>query len=152
MTTKEKNATSNPSQQAKRSLYVTGKTVRLGDTDSAGRWFYPRWIEMAHEVYEEWLDKSGLPLAEVMRLPVILPVTRCEAVFSKPARLGDRLECTLVLVDIRDKAFTLECCALLGGEVLARCVTTHVAVDKLANCSVLLPEVVRNLFSGCVVQ
>ena len=148
--TMKKSAASEQQARANPLLHIKCTVVRLGDTDAAGRWFYPRWIEMAHRVYEDWLEKSGLPLARIMTMPVLLPIVRCEADFSLPSALGDHLDCYLWLVEIREKAFVLDCTARRGGELVARCVTTHVAVDKSTNRSVALPDVIRSILENQV--
>jgi len=147
-TTIQKNDTTNKGiSPNKKALLVTRTTVVLADTDAAGCWFFSRWIEMAHKIFEQWLEKEGLPLRKILQMPVIIPVVRCEALFEKPAKLGDKLKCALCVVEVKKKSFSWECLAWREDVLLARCRATHVAVDRKTNQAVELPDAIVKLIN-----
>ena len=66
--------------------------------DPAGIVFYPRFAEMVNHMVENFfLDEVGHGFGPMMAAGQGMPTVRIEIDFCKPARLGDRLEWTLVV-------------------------------------------------------
>ena len=71
--------------------------VYYEDTDAAGVVYYANYRKFLERARTEWLDRHALPLAELERHHnVVFVVTRAEIDFLGAARLGDRLEATVV--------------------------------------------------------
>lgn len=71
--------------------------VYYEDTDAAGVVYYANYLKFLERARTEWLDRHALPLAELERHHnVVFVVTRAEIDFLGAARLGDRLEATVV--------------------------------------------------------
>ena len=93
------------------------KLVRFGHCDPAGIVFYPRYVEMCHEVFEDWLREGvGVPLDELLgpRRSGI-PAVRLEAEFLAPSRHGDALAFHLWVSDIGNSSITLNLSAECAG-------------------------------------
>ena len=130
--------------------FVHPVTVRLHHTDAAGVIFCSRLLELAHEAYEALLDEAGLGVGRLLAAgDVILPVVAVEAEFSKPIRVGDRLQVELrlsrsgghsyqVAYRFRDPA----------GQIKASAVTRHVALDAAGAGPVRLPSPLARLADG----
>jgi acyl-CoA thioesterase FadM len=122
------------------------RAIRFQDVDGAGIIFYPRVLEMFHDVYVAFLAFAGAPLPEVLRTGSwIAPVRHAEADYFKPLRFGDP-----VLVEIC-RAHVSETEATLGyriaraenGEVCVVGQVVHTFVDRASFKRTPIPEPVR---------
>lgn len=136
-----------PLTSATRILHSTTIVIRLHETDTAGRIYFAAWLVRAHQLFEEWLDHTGLPLSRAITLPVIFPVVECAAQFHLPILLGDRLDCVLSLRDLREKSFSTEIAARRETALVATARLTHVAVDRHTGAACSLPEILVNKFT-----
>ena len=72
---------------------------------------------------------------------VLLPVVAVEAEFTKPIRVGDRLQVELRLSRSGDHSYQVAYCFRdPAGPVKARAVTRHVALDGAQGKPTALPE------------
>ncbi len=131
-----------PQSRAVKVLHSTPLKVRLADTDAAGRLYFAAWLQKAHEVFEEWMDRCGLPLSRLVKMPVIIPVVECRAEYRLPVLLGDALECSLTLHELREKSFTVEITARRESATVATAQITHVAVQRQTGSPCTLPEII----------
>jgi len=75
--------------------------VYYEDTDAAGVVYYANYLRYMERARTEWLSALGHDLALLERREgVVFVVHRVEIDFRLPARLGDRLDATLTLVDL----------------------------------------------------
>ena len=75
-------------------------TVYYEDTDAAGVVYYANYLKFMERARTEWLGSLGLPLAEFERRHAALFVVRRVRIdFHRPARLNDRLDATVEVVD-----------------------------------------------------
>ena len=82
---------------AARQPYAFPVRVYYEDTDAAGVVYYANYLKFLERARTEWLDHHALPLPELERAHgVVFVVTRAEIDFRGAARLGDRLEATVV--------------------------------------------------------
>jgi acyl-CoA thioester hydrolase len=87
---------------------MTGDTFRFPvrvyyeDTDAAGIVYYANYLRYMERARTEWLSSLGFDLADVERvLGIVFVVHRVEIDFRLPARLGERLDATLTLLELR---------------------------------------------------
>ena len=67
--------------------------VRLHAIDAAGVMFFAHLFRYAHDAYEAYMARIGLPLPEVIqRRHWLLPLVHAEADYRAPMRHGERLE------------------------------------------------------------
>ena len=84
------------------------RTVHFADTDAAGVAFFPNYLAICHEAYEEALAAAGIRLqAFFAATRTIVPITRSEAEYLRPLACGDRLRVTLAPAVLSEDAFAL---------------------------------------------
>ena len=84
------------------------RTVRLADTDAAGVVFFARYLNLCHEAYEEALAAAGLPLQDFLGgAGIVVPISRSEADYKRPLRVGDRLRITVAPEGLTESSFAL---------------------------------------------
>jgi 1,4-dihydroxy-2-naphthoyl-CoA hydrolase len=83
-------------------------SVRLHDTDAAGRLFFGHLFRHAHDAYEAFMAQVGLPLERLIREgEILLPLVHAEADYQRPLRQGDRVRITLAIDEIRTRSFAV---------------------------------------------
>jgi 1,4-dihydroxy-2-naphthoyl-CoA hydrolase len=73
------------------------RTIHFPDTDAAGVVFFPAYLAICHEAYEEALAAAGLEVARFFSGSggVVVPISRSEADYLRPLRVGDKIAVTL---------------------------------------------------------
>ena len=125
--------------------FVSEARVRLYDTDAAGFLFYGSQFRIAHAALEEFLERLGLPIADVIRGGgVLFPVVHAEADYRTPLAVGDRLSVRVGARAIGDRSFTIGYRLLLpDGREAGSVVTVHAALDAAAGAARPLPDALR---------
>ena len=119
-------------------------TVRFYDVDRAGIVFFGRIFEYAHAAFEELLMKVGLVSvfeAEGWGMPLV----HAEADFSKPMRMGDRIDVKVSVEKHSERSITFAF-ALHGaveGEKRADVKHVHAFVDLETMRSRIFPDSLR---------
>jgi len=76
--------------------------VYYEDTDAAGVVYYANYLKFMERARTEWLGSLGFDLATFEGVHgVAFVVHRVEIEYRLPARLGDRLDATLALIELR---------------------------------------------------
>jgi 1,4-dihydroxy-2-naphthoyl-CoA hydrolase len=104
------------------------RTVRLADTDAAGVVFFARTFALCHEAYEEALAAAGLDLNDYLgRAQIVLPISRAEADYKRPLRVGEKIRITVTPSPVSETAFAIryEITKLGPAEKLAATVHTE---------------------------
>lgn len=123
------------------------RTIRLGDTDAAGRVFVAHYIRLAHDAYEEWLSIAGIEMADCIsgKLP-ILPIVHVEADFARPVSISDILSIQVLGVQSGASSFETQYKFLNEEhEVAAEVRMKHVAVEAATGQSIALPQTLVDL-------
>ena len=95
--------------------------VYYEDTDAAGVVYYANYLKFMERARTEWLASIGFALADLEhRHGIVFVVHRVEIDFSLPARLGDELDATVVLSELRRARMVAAQDVLRGGDVLTR--------------------------------
>ena len=67
------------------------RTIRFADTDAAGVVFFPNYLAIGHEAYEESLAAAGIELQSFFgEHAVVVPVSKSQAEYLRPLTCGDR--------------------------------------------------------------
>lgn len=104
--------------------------IYLRHTDAAGVMFYPRLLEMAHEVTEQLLVQIGYPIADMVAGKLHhLPIVHAEADYLRPMRLGERYEVTVALHKLGERSLGFTCTFLREGQAAAVTRVDHAAID-----------------------
>jgi 1,4-dihydroxy-2-naphthoyl-CoA hydrolase len=129
------------------------RTIHFPDTDAAGVVFFPNYLAICHEAYEEALAASGVPVRTFFSSAgVIVPVSKSTADYLRPLYCGDR-----VSVSVKPELLTPDTYAIeyeivrlgkpdkLSGHVK----TWHVCIDPQTRQRVGLPEALESWVKAC---
>jgi acyl-CoA thioester hydrolase len=95
--------------------------VYYEDTDAAGVVYYANYLKFMERARTEWLSSLGWDLAAVEREHgVVFVVHRVEIDFRGPAKLSDRLDVTLTLVELGRARLVADQSVLRGAETLTQ--------------------------------
>jgi 1,4-dihydroxy-2-naphthoyl-CoA hydrolase len=86
------------------------RTIHFPDTDAAGVVFFPNYLALCHEAYEEALAAAGMDVKAFFsdRSGVVVPVSRSEADYLRPLMVGDRVRVRLTPVRLSDASFAID--------------------------------------------
>ena len=105
--------------------------VYYEDTDAAGVVYYANYLRFIERARTEWLGSLGVDLAEFERTQgLVFVVSRMEIDYLSPARLGDRVEATLTLVELGRVRMVAEQDVRRGAAALARARVTIACIDR----------------------
>lgn len=131
------------------------RTVRFGETDSAGVMHFHHLLRWCHEAYEESLERFGIPAAQIFpRHPLVagvsaqdedfqtlaLPIVHCSADFLRPLRVGDPLTIALRPELLDPGCFDVHYRFTSAGEAVARAHTRHRAISPEDRRRCSLPD------------
>jgi 1,4-dihydroxy-2-naphthoyl-CoA hydrolase len=113
--------------------FTYSRTIHFPDTDAAGVVFFPNYLSICHEAYEEALAAAGIDVRGFFsdRDGVVLPVSRSEADYLRPLVVGDKLGVTVRPVRLSENSYALTYeMTKLGrpDKLAARIRTEHVCI------------------------
>ncbi|WP_296809178.1 acyl-CoA thioesterase [Thiocapsa sp.] len=120
-------------------------SVRLHDTDAAGRLFFGHLFRHAHDAYEAFMARVGLPLERLIREgEILLPLVHAEADYHRPLCQGDRVEVTLAIEEIRTRSFAVAYrFETQDGTLAATAKTVHLQINRDGSPAAGLSEAIR---------
>ena len=110
--------------------------IRFGDSDPAGVMYFPRFLDVFHEVFEDWFDDDlRMPYRWVLEDTRIgFPAVHTECTYRKPFRFGQTMEVELAVARVGKGSFTCRYRGRLAGDpevrVEANIVTAIVDLDS----------------------
>jgi 1,4-dihydroxy-2-naphthoyl-CoA hydrolase len=109
------------------------RTIHFPDTDAAGVVFFPNYLAICHEAYEEALAAAGVDVKAFFsdRSGVVVPVSRSEADYLRPLMVGDRIRVSVKPTRVNDSTFAIDYELTKLGTVekrAARLRTEHVSI------------------------
>lgn len=105
--------------------------VYYEDTDGAGVVYYANYLRFMERARTEWLGSLGVEPSELERTHgVVFVVSRMEIDYLAPARLGDRLEATLRLIELGRARMVAVQDVRRGDGVLAHARVTLACIDR----------------------
>jgi acyl-CoA thioester hydrolase len=114
-----------------------GKTFRFPirvyyeDTDAAGVVYYANYLKFMERARTEWLAALGFELADLeAAFGVVFVVHRAEIEYRLPARLGERLDATLALLELGRARMVALQQVLRGEDLLTMSRVTLACVDR----------------------
>lgn len=128
--------------------YIARRRLRFAHCDAAGIAFYPRYLELADGVIEDWTeDVMGVP-RRVLHLDrgLGLPTVDLKTQFSTVGRLGDWLDFSLDVTRVGTSSIDLSLEVTCGGERRFSAQYTQVLVELAAMRSLPWPPEWRNRF------
>ena len=120
-------------------------TIKLHETDAAGRLFFSQQFKLIHDAYEELLSRLGLGFSVILKKKnYFLPIVHAGADYIKPLGVGDLLTIEVVVSNIGETSFTLAYRLMKDkNSVVGRGETVHVAVLKKTGQKISLPKEIR---------
>jgi acyl-CoA thioester hydrolase len=105
--------------------------VYYEDTDAAGVVYYANYLRFMERARTEWLGALGFELAAVERdHGVVFVVHRMEIDFRSPARLSDRLDVTLAVVELGRARLVADQTVRRGADTLTQARVTLACLDR----------------------
>tara|TARA_B100000700_G_scaffold310378_1_gene390880 strand:- start:380 stop:826 length:447 start_codon:yes stop_codon:yes gene_type:complete len=114
------------------------RTVRFGETDSAGVVYFLQLFKWCHEAWEESLENYGIVLQDIFpasqtnnnQPQVALPVVHCEANYFKPLYVGDSISTELYPEKINDSSFVIRYIFKKNGEEIGLINIKHTSINS----------------------
>ena len=125
--------------------YRTEVLIRFCHCDPAGIVFYPRYVEIFHNIMEDWCrDVLHLPLSELMSVRHWgLPAVHLNLDFIAPSFLGEILAASLNVARLGKTSITLN----IGLQDRVRCQLVIVLVDLESRTPIVIPDDLREILS-----
>ena len=77
-------------------MHAYKRTIHFADTDAAGVVFFPNFLAICHEAYEESLAAAGVELNTFFGAhEVLVPIAKASAEYLRPLACGDRISVVL---------------------------------------------------------
>lgn len=113
--------------------FVYSRTIHFPDTDAAGVVFFPSYLAICHEAYEESLAAAGVPLKTFFSEAsgTVMPISRSQADYLRPLFVGDQITVTVSPTRLDDSRFGIDYEMAKRGtrsKVVARVRTEHVCI------------------------
>lgn len=129
-------------------MFETTVTIRLSDTDAAGRIFFASLLRIAHDAFEGFMDGIGQPLAKFLRGDACgLAIVHAEADYHRPMCCGDRVAVRVGVERVGTTSFVIVYEFRRDGAEIANARTVHVAMDG-AGGKMQLPDDLRLALSN----
>ncbi|MDH5246111.1 MAG: tol-pal system-associated acyl-CoA thioesterase [Betaproteobacteria bacterium] len=126
------------------------KTFRLPvrvyyeDTDAAGVVYYANYLRFMERTRTEWLGSLGFDVATFERVHgVVFVVHRVEIDYRLPARLGDRLDATLTLIELRRARMVALQQVWRGADMLTEASVAVACIDRATFRPARIPPVLH---------
>ncbi len=129
------------------------RTIHFPDTDAAGVVFFPNYLSICHEAYEEALAAAGIDVRMFFSEAsgVILPVAHSEADYLRPLFAGDKVRVTVTPTTLSENSFRLSFEIVKLGppeKIAARVRTDHVCITLKSRQRTPLPPALAAWIAG----
>ena len=119
--------------------------MKLRDADPAGVLFFARYLALAHDAYEAFMDARGVSFGLLLReVNYIIPVVHAESDYRVPLWAGEKFQVRLWVHTIRRRSFAIAYeLRRADGTLSCTAQTVHAVVDKTTRRAIPLPQKVR---------
>jgi len=118
--------------------------VYYEDTDAAGVVYYANYLRFMERTRTEWLGSLGFDVAAFESAHgIAFVVHRVEIEYRLPARLGDRLDATLALVELRRARMVALQQVWRGAEMLTDALVAVACIDRATFRPARIPPVLH---------
>ena len=119
--------------------------VYYEDTDAAGVVYYANYLRFMERTRTEWLGSLGFDLATFESTHgVAFVVHRVEIDYRLPARLGERLDATLALVELHRARMVALQQVWRGAQLLTDALVAVACIDRATFRPARIPLVLRS--------
>jgi acyl-CoA thioester hydrolase len=113
-----------------RALFRFPVRVYYEDTDAAGVVYYANYLRFMERARTEWLGALGMELSVLEREHrVAFVVHRLDIEYQRPARLGDRLEVSVEMMERGRSRLVLDQAVVRGDESITRARVSLACLD-----------------------
>ena len=107
------------SAQRRREPFRFGVRVYYEDTDAGGIVYYANYLKYMERARTEWLSSLGYELSALERVEgIVFVVHRVEIDYRIPAKLGEKMDVTVTLVELNRASMVVEQDVVRGDEAL----------------------------------
>lgn len=125
-------------------MYTKKTFLKFHYTDTAGILFFSNIFIIAHDVYEEMMNKIGFRLNDIVeKEDFLLPLVHSEADYKIPLKAGDEFTINAGISRMGNSSYTISYSILKEGEIAATVETVMVAMDKKSGTKIAVPEKLR---------
>jgi len=104
--------------------------VYYEDTDAGGVVYYANYLRYLERARTEFLSEQGINVAELHKNGYFFTVTRVDIQYKKPARLGDVIEVSTEITEIKNASLTLKNQIFRDDSLLIEAYVTIAYIDK----------------------
>jgi len=114
-----------------RETFRFGIRVYYEDTDAGGIVYYANYLKYMERARTEWLASLGYELSALERVEgIVFVVHRVEIDYRIPAKLGEKIDATLRLIELNRASMALRQDIVRGGELLTNARVALACVDR----------------------
>ena len=89
--------------------FVYPRTIHFPDTDAAGVVYFPNYLSICHEAYEESLAAAGIPIRTFFAAnKLVIPVSKSAAEYLRPLFCGDKISVTLKATRLTTDTYAID--------------------------------------------
>jgi len=135
------------------SAYTQELTVNWGESDPFGLVYYAREVAWFNEIEHELFRRIGHPINHMIsEARSAFVMGEIQFRFVGPAAYGDRVQCTLTLLEVRDKTVQWHCNAVNRetGQQITEGKATRVYAEIMKDGNLRsrhIPDTIRNALS-----
>lgn len=100
------------------------------DTDAGGVVYYANYLRYMERARTEFLLEKGISVAEYHREGLFFVVAHVDISYRSPAHLGDTIEITTEVGELKKASITLRHRVMRGGALLAEATVTLALIDR----------------------
>ena len=105
--------------------------VYYEDTDAGGVVYYANYLKYMERARTEWLSSLGYELSTLESVEgIVFVVHRVEIHYRSPAKLGEKIDATLTLVELNRASMAVEQDIVRGAELLTHARVALACVDR----------------------
>ncbi len=123
--------------------YTYDRTIHFADTDAAGVVYFPNYLSICHEAYEESLASAGIKARGFFSdRGLMIPVSKSSADYLRPLYCGDRVRVRLTASLLTENSYAIEYEMTRIGttsKLAATVRTAHVCISSTTRERVPLP-------------
>jgi tol-pal system-associated acyl-CoA thioesterase len=103
--------------------------IYYDDTDAGGVVYYANYLRYMERARTEFLAEYGINVAEHHNNGYFFVVTHVDISYKKPARLGEIIEVTSEVEEVKKASMTIRNCVLREGTLLVEALVTIACID-----------------------
>ncbi len=100
------------------------------DTDAGGVVYYGNYLRYLERARTEFLQEHGISVSEFHNKGLFFVVTHVDIHYKRPGRLGETIEVTTEVAEMKNASLTLKSGIFRGADLLADACVTVACIDE----------------------